>query len=394
MSEPMTPQHSSLQSYDFTNTSCSAHVIRQRIKSSLQYLFCGDALSMPVHWFYRQSDILKYFPPAGITRMEAAPANHPGAIMNLHSVQRGGRRSHKDGTNNGNAVVGNVILKDKARVWTTEGAHYHHGMPAGENTLNAWVARELLNYLSKEGAYSDSDWLKHYIDFMTAEPPRHPDSYAESYHREFFANLTDGKPLEDCGGITHDTPSMGALVTVPPLAMALLADNPVASVQIICRRHVNYTHPDKGLLAVVDAYVLLLSNLIYRPEDSDGDSYIQDAIKAAAPTEVSPAIDKLLQTNTQDNHVVGRLFSTACYISDSWPSVCYLACKYGHDPDMALLRNTNLGGENAHRGAVLGSIAGLIGQHSPNNLYSQLKAGADLTVEIDNWLDRFYSAEA
>ena len=120
---------------------------------------------------------------------------------------------------------------------------------------------------------------------------------------------------------------------------------------------------------------------------------MQNAIKAAAPTEVSPAIDKLLQTNIQDNQVVGRLFSTACYISDSWPSVCYLACKYGHDPDMALLRNTNLGGENAHRGAVLGSIAGLMGQHSPNNLYPQLKAGADLSVDIENWLDRFNSAE-
>jgi len=59
--------------------------------------------------------------------MEAAPANHPGAIMNLHSVERGGRRSHKDGNNTGDAVVGNIILKDKAGVWATEGAHYHHG---------------------------------------------------------------------------------------------------------------------------------------------------------------------------------------------------------------------------------------------------------------------------
>jgi len=200
--------------------------------------------------------------------------------------------------------------------------------------------------------------------------------------------------MENCGGLTHDTPSMGALVTVPPLAMALLADNPLARVQQICRRHVNYTHPDKGLLAVVDAYVLLLSNLIYRPEDTDKDDYVKNAIKSAAQTEVSPAIDKLLQSDTQDNHVVGRLFSTACYISDSWPSVCYLACKYGHDADMALLRNTNLGGENAHRGAVLGSIAGLMNQHSSNNLYPQLKGEADLTADIGNWLDRYYSVKA
>jgi len=322
--------------------------------------------------------------------MEAAPAAHPSAIMTLHSVERGGRRNHKDGTNTRNAVVGNIILKDKAAVWTTEGAHYHHGMTAGENTLNAWLARLLLNYMSEHGAYTGKGWLEHYVEFMTAEPARHPDSYAESYHREFFANVVDGKPLENCGGLTHDTPSMGALVTVPPLAMALLIDKPVAEVQEICRTHVNYTHPDKGLLSVVDAYVLLLANLIYRPEDKGAGDYAQRAIRHAASTTVTPSIDKLLISNTPDNHVIGRLFSSACYISDSWPSVCYLACKYGHEPDKALLKNTNLGGENAHRGAVLGSIAGLMKTKSVNTLYPQLHQHERLTADIDNWLDRFY----
>ena len=390
----VTTQGSSRQNYDLTNTSCPDSLIRQRVKSSLQYLFCGDALSMPVHWFYRQSDIFRYFPPAGITQMEAAPLDHPSAIMTLHSLARGGRRKHKDGNSCENAVVGNVILKDKAGVWGTEGAHYHHGMPAGENTLNAWIARLLLNYLSERGIYSDKDWLQHYVEFMTAEPARHPDSYAESYHREFFANFANGKPVDECAGLTHDTPSMGALVTVPPLAMALLAQNPISTAQQICRRHVNYTHPDKGLLAVVDAYVLLLSNLIYRPEDSHGDSYVQSAIKGAARTEVTPAIDKLLESNAADNHVVGRLFSTACYISDSWPSVCFLACKYGDQAEKLLLRNTNLGGENAHRGAVLGSIAGLIEPQLPNDLYRQLNNHKSLETDIDRWLNRFYGKAA
>ncbi len=33
--------------------------------------FACDALSMPVHWFYRTSDIYRYFPPHGICNMQA-----------------------------------------------------------------------------------------------------------------------------------------------------------------------------------------------------------------------------------------------------------------------------------------------------------------------------------
>ena len=37
---------------------------------------------------------------------------------------------------------------------------------------------------------------------MTAEPPQHPDTYAESYHRGFFANLDQGRPAHKCGAVT------------------------------------------------------------------------------------------------------------------------------------------------------------------------------------------------
>jgi len=86
--------------------------------------------------------------------------------------------------------------------------------------------------------------------------------------------------------------------------------------------------------------------------------------------------------------VVGGQFSTACYISDSWPNVLYLAYKYCNDPATAMLRNTNLGGENCHRGSVLGSIVGLC---TPNNsaaynLTSQLKNFNAIEKEINDLL--------
>jgi len=49
--------------------------------------------------------------------------------------------------------------------------------------------------------------------------------------------------------VTHDTPSVGGLVTVGPLAiLELLRNRDLAQVQEKVRVHVSLTHPDAGLL--------------------------------------------------------------------------------------------------------------------------------------------------
>jgi ADP-ribosylglycohydrolase len=40
------------------------------------------------------------------------------------------------------------------------------------------------------------------------------------------------------------------------------------------------------------------------------------------------------------------------------PAVLYLALKYHQSPEEGLIANTNLGGDNAYRGAVLGALLG------------------------------------
>ena len=59
-----------------------------------------------------------------------------------------------------------------------------------------------------------------------------------------------------------------------------------------------------------------------------------------------------------DDWVIGPRLSTACYVEDSVPAVVYLALKYHDDPEQALIVNTNLGGDNAARGSVLGALLG------------------------------------
>jgi ADP-ribosylglycohydrolase len=59
-----------------------------------------------------------------------------------------------------------------------------------------------------------------------------------------------------------------------------------------------------------------------------------------------------------DDVGIGRRLSPACYVEDAIPAIAYLALKYATDLEQALVVNTNLGGDNAGRGAVLGALLG------------------------------------
>jgi ADP-ribosylglycohydrolase len=59
-----------------------------------------------------------------------------------------------------------------------------------------------------------------------------------------------------------------------------------------------------------------------------------------------------------DAEVVGRILSPACYIDDAFPAALYLAWKYARDFSGGVLANANVGGDNCHRGAVVGSLLG------------------------------------
>ena len=346
----------------------SYSIIQQRAEASLKSGFVGDSLAMPVHWYYNRMDILNQF-PGGITQLEAAPKHHPSSIMSLHSTKQGGRNSHRSKKPQ-IEIVGDVILKGKREYWNQSNQHYHQGMRAGENTLNAHCARTTMRTLAaNDGHYDEDLFLDAYIQLMTADPALHPDTYAESYHRGFFANLSAGKARNRCGAVTHDTASIGGLVTIAPIVISeRLRGTPLEVVQTICHKHLRLTHPDEFLTKVCDDYVVLLDALLFRSETESA----QEIIAVRAKHSIGMVMPELLRKVHSDSDVVGRLFSSACYISDSWPSVLYLAYKYTDSSKEGLLANANLGGDNVHRGTVLGSILGLASNSIPNELYDEL----------------------
>jgi len=360
------------------STSVAWTLAQRRALNALQLMFVADALAMPVHWFYNPLDIERAF-PGGIKSFAAAPDFHPSSIMALHSTSQGGRGTQEQ-IENGQEIVGGVILKGRRKYWGKANQHYHRGMQAGENTLNAHCARVLIRSLMADaGRYDKQRFLADYIAFMTADPPPHSDTYAESYHRGFFANLVNGKAKDRCGAVTHDTPSIGGLVTIAPLVLAeRLADTSLTEVQQHCRDHLFLTHPDVELGRVCAAYVALLDGLLCRPETAAVEPLLVATAKESAGFDPSD----LLAKGYDDRQVVGALFSSACYVSESWPSVLYLAYKYRQQPRQGLIANTNLGGDNVHRGSVLGAILGLINAASVAHDFNQLVDHAELTAEI------------
>lgn len=356
---------------------------RQRAIAALKSLFVGDALAMPVHWYYNPMDIFRQF-RGGITGFEAAPDFHPSSIMSLHSTQKGGRGPHA-ANDERREVVGDVILKDRRQYWDQPNEHYHHGMPAGENTLNAYCARAVLRVLrDNHGHYDRDGFLAAYIELMTAEPARHPDTYAESYHRGFFANLELGKPAEKCGAVTHDTASIGGLVTIAPIVFAeRLSGTPLDRVKDICVEHLGLTHPDQYLAKVCKDYVGLLDELLFLEDDKDAATVISAWSKRSISLQLSEIVPRI----HSDNDVVGRMFSSACYITDSWPSVLYLAYKYCDSQKAGLLSNTNLGGDNVHRGAVLGCLLGLASGTTVDELFTQLQHRDEIAAEISTLIE-------
>ena len=341
-------------------------------------MFVGDSLAMPVHWYYNTMDIFRQF-SGGIAKLEDAPAHHPSSIMSLHSTKRGGRSS-KDRSKPQAEIVGDVILKGKRKFWNKPNEHYHQGMLAGENTLNAHCARLLFRILAvNNGHYSEELFLDAYIALMTAKPAEHPDTYAESYHRGFFANLSAGKLPSKCAAVTHDTASIGGLVTIAPIVISeRLHGTSLESVTEICQKHLQLTHPDEFLGKVCRDYVGLLDALLFR----ENSQCPKEIIRVWGKRSISISMPELLAKVYSDNDVVGGLFSSACYISDSWPSVLYLAYKYADKPKAGLLANTNLGGDNVHRGTVLGTLLGLANDATIDEFYKGLRDKEAIDTEL------------
>jgi ADP-ribosylglycohydrolase len=229
------------------------------------------------------------------------------------------------------------------------------------------LALVLRESLRECGGYDRADYLRRYVEFMTT-PGRHRDTYLEECHRNFFTKYARGKKPEDCGG---EDIHIGGLAHVPVLAV-WYADNEAAALAAV-REHVRVTH--RGTLvetAARDLTMMLLA--ILRGAD------VRKSIEDYGTGWVGR---KRLErwAGRADEEVVGAILSPACYLEDSFPASLYLAWKYAGDLEAVLVVNANLGGDNCHRGIVVGALVGAGGVEVPGRWVEGLRCAGEISRE-------------
>jgi ADP-ribosylglycohydrolase len=305
--------------------------MESRKRGCLYGLFIGDALAMPVHWYYDRLALQRDY---GHVRDYLAPRNpHPDSILWRSSYQPISKKGD--------------ILHEQAQYWGQRGVHYHQFLEAGENTLNLKLCALLIESLNEKGGYDADDYLDRYITYMTA-PGNHNDTYVEEYHRHFFTQYAKGVPPRKCGVQERH---IGGLVGVVPI-LVFYKDDPQRAIGAALE-HLSLTHLGPEMEGALSLLAELLLQIL------DGRPLIE-VLKEEIGEQRSPfaGYPFLKWLDEADELVVGRRFSTACYVEESVPSVIYLALKYHDNPEGGLIANTNLGGDNAYRGAVLGALLG------------------------------------
>ncbi len=288
----------------------------------------ADAVAMPVHWYYDRQALARDY--GSITDYLAPKNPHPDSILWRSSYTAAGPKTD--------------ILREQAAYWGKRGVHYHQFLAAGENTLNQLLAVELYEMVRRDRDYDPERWLDRYIAFMLT-PGRHHDTYVEEYHRDFFTNLAAGRKPINCG--VRDV-HIGGLVPVPALVAAFGPRH--HDLRRIVRLHVGLSHKDPEVLDAADVFLNLLVR-VTRGED------LRTAILEHSNGWISAA--KVREWDRHpDDIVVGRFLSPACYITEAFPAALFLAWRHAGDFAAGVCANAQVGGDNCHRGTVVGGLLG------------------------------------
>jgi ADP-ribosylglycohydrolase len=301
---------------------------KDRVRGSIWGPLVGDSLAMPVHWYYDRAALVRDY---GHVRSFLAPRSvHPGSILWRSEYRALNERGE--------------ILHDQAQFWGKRGVHYHQFLRAGDNTLNLQLTHLLLDSLSECECYDADDYLRRYVEFMLT-PGKHRDTYIEECHRNFFTTYARGKAPRKCAGTDIH---IGGLAHVGAIC-GIFGGDPAKAREVV-REHIALTHLGPEIFATSDALACILCSVL------EGGN-LRDAIFEYGSDWCSPR--KAAQWSREpDDVVVGQRLSPACYLADAFPAALYLAWKYADDFESGVISNTNLGGDNCHRGAVVGALLG------------------------------------
>ncbi len=401
-----------------------------RIENALWGLFIADALSMPAHWYYKLKYLKRDF--GVINGYNDAPHPHPESFMV-------GNGYHPDVSKAKALGRSYDILHDHIRFYNTaynhfaiqtaeragehanampvlnERYHYHHGLKAGENTLGANLVRVLMRSVIAKDGYDQDAFLHDFITYMTT-PGNNKDPYCEIYIRAWFENYSKGVAPELCAQKQSAVWSIGSHGgVIRPLVLSILAKEPYQGFgQAIS--HQQLTHRSENVSSALGVLVPLLHALLRGegPQETISDyaknvrlikisgedlskTYRAHKGPGNIPKDQMWSIhtefsDQYLDVNRvlteySDEEIIGKLFATACYPEHGLPLLLCLLQRNNTDFKASLLANANAGGDNVHRGMILGLLAGACNTAIPDELKSGLLAYNELKKEIRDFVN-------
>jgi len=346
--------------------SCPSTELADRVSGALWGMLIADALAAPTHWFYGGSaQVRQYFggPIQGYVAPLSQPGAFPDSIMALSNTGGAGRGSSEG------EIVGTVINHGKKKYWQRGGGfHYHCTLEKGENTLEGHMARLAMRSLA-QGGFDLDRMQQEYVEFMTKDGT-HNDAYASSYHRMFFQNRAAGKPLHECpSNDNHNVDAIDGLI-IPAVVLLGYAAEEEGAARTVGQRSVRVTRRSPR----VEEYVVVLSALLR--------SVLRGATLADAAQAAAMNMGVRLDPSGPDPVV-------ACYIDSNFASLLHFAAKYRSFEEM-LLANANSGGENVHRGLVLGALIGA--EWGASKIPAELKAGLHFSAAVDAEIADFVQA--
>eukprot|EP00760_Papus_ankaliazontas_P036091 PhM_4_TR8189/c0_g1_i1/m.81782 len=418
---------------------------KSRVKNALWGLFVADALSMPVHWYYNRDNILKDFGPKGVTTFEAPRASHPESFLagapyspDVETATRLGRKYdflHGNRTFFSGSYMPpkteEQIAAEQARAARGEKPHYHEGLKAGENTLNAELVRLLLNtcVVAGNGSYDETAFMAAFVDFFTT-PGRNTDCYSEVTIRLWFENYSKGGDVRNCAPHQTDVWSVGSMggLVRPLVVSMLIAAKGGSELQAVgaALEHLNLTHRSsivsQALVALVPLLYKLITNETVNNESNvkemwykasrkihppkitgEGIQAIEREYKGPSniPKDVMWRIHNDLQDKPLDldalvalhdpNEVINKQFRAACYPEHGVPLILYFGARHSFDFESSVLEDVNAGGDNVHRAAILGLLLGAAAHPGvPEHLIRGLRHHAELEKEITAFVDAIF----
>lgn len=400
-----------------------------QLQNILWGLFIGDALAMPAHWYYSLENLKKDF-NGGVTTYTDPPHPHPESFMvgagyypDIELAKKHQRpyeilheHAHFYNTSYGETEI---PLEEQEQEHghhvppKTNRYHYHHGLRAGENTLGANLTHLLLQTVNQSDRYIPERFLEEFVHYMT-DPGANKDPYMEIYIREWFERFAMGFPIEGCAQSQRNVWSIGSHGgMIRPMVLSLLCAGTYQGIGVALE-HQHLTHRSETVASGLTILVPLLFDLIEGMEPKkailrhakhvrlpkiSGEELFAMYKAHEGPQNIDrntmwelhmtfrdePFDLEKLVSDYSDEEVIKGMIATACYPEHGVPLILYLLYKYHDDFEACLLANVNAGGDNVHRGMLLGMLAGAITKEIPGHLIEGLTAREELQKTIDGY---------